>query len=328
MKRKRRNKSPNIIPSLNLLSRISGEMVLDNGEDSCGYCFNENGGMLIALDGCGGLGAKRYEQYNLKTGAYIASKATCSILEQWFNDFSLRAGRIDESTIQQVNAELTQFIKSNLGRYRQEESGGLKTKSDMIREFPTTASIVLFDEMESHINTAFFWAGDSRGYILSSDGLAQITSDDLAGHPDAFENLVTDARLKNVLSADGKFHLNQKFLCLQKPFIALSATDGCFGYLKTPMNFEYMLLDTLIEANSPLEWEAKLDEAMSKVAGDDYSLVMAVFGYEDFEDVKRSFVARRDFLYRQYITMLANANPEEKQRMWESYKKDYGRWLD
>jgi hypothetical protein len=306
-------------------------MKVDNGEDACGYFFNESVGIIATYDGCGGLGAKRYAGYNSKTGAYIASRIVGQAVFRWFNNFSLKEGRINESTISQIKDGLSREIVAELSQYRDRESSGvsLLKKSDLVRELPTTLSVVLFDYEQNNMNTAFIWAGDSRGYILTADeGLAQITIDDLTGGHDAFDNLYADGRLSNVVAVDGDFALNHKRLALPLPFIAITATDGCFGYFKTPMEFEYMLLATLYHADSPMEWEKELKEAMGDVAGDDYSLCFAVFGYKDFQELKNSFCKRTIYLHGRYINMLANSTQEEKRQMWDDYKKDYSRWLD
>jgi serine/threonine protein phosphatase PrpC len=326
-----RNSYPNITSAVNQIALITGEMETDNGEDAYGYFFNENGGILAAYDGCGGLGSKRYERYGFKTGAYIASRTVGHAVFQWFMDFSMNGGRINENTILQIKEELFQEILAGLAKVKTEESFGASQlkKGDLVRELPTTISTILFDAVQNGINTAFIWAGDSRGYILTAEGgLAQISTDDLTGDHDAYENLYADGRLSNVVAADGKYHLNHKILSITTPFMAITATDGCFGYFKTPMEFEYILLSALLNAQSPLEWKQGIEEAIRKVARDDFSLCFATFGYEEFQEIKNSFYQRGNYLYNKYISMLAIATEEEKKKMWLEYKKDYNRWLD
>lgn len=320
-----------ITSMVNQLSLVTGEMVEEQGEDAYGYSFNENGGILATYDGCGGLGAKRYEEYGGKTGAHLASRIVAEAVFQWFENFSKNKGRVDESTIHQIKEELYHEILSDLGKTQTNDSTGVSQlkKSDLVRELPTTMSLVLCDYVENRLNTAFIWAGDSRGYLLTAEeGLAQITTDDLTGNQDAFENLYGDGRLSNLVSADGQFHFNHKLMLPHLPFVAISATDGCFGYFKTPMEFEYMLLVTLLNSESPIEWEQRLEEAMKEVAGDDFSLCFAVFGYHSFEELKEKFYPRCTYLYEKYIGMLAGATYEEMEQMWSEYKKDYSRWQD
>ena len=333
MFKRTRTNHPDIRSIVSLLSLVAGEMKQGNGEDAFGYSFNENGGVLATYDGCGGLGAKRYEAFQSKTGAYIASRVVGQAVLGWFERFSWNKGRINEQTMGQILQELSTEMVVALSEYKGDEtSGGSQLKrSDLVRELPTTVSLILFDYLQAQdtVTAAFVWAGDSRGYVLTEDdGLGQITIDDLTGNHDAFDNLFADGRLSNVVAADGRFHLHHRLLPLKPPFVAISATDGCFAYLQTPMEFEYMILEALYHANNPMEWEERLESAMRKVAGDDFSLGITAFGYDDFEKLRESFERRTIHLHEKYITMLANATIEEKREMWLDYKKDYNRWLD
>ena len=333
MFKRTRTNHPDIRAKVSLLSMVAGEMKPGNGEDAFGYSFNENGGILTTYDGCGGLGAKRYVEFQSKTGAYIASRVVGRAVLGWFERFSWNNGRVNEQTIGQIKEELSTEMIATLDEHKREETtgGSQLKKSDLVRELPTTVSLILFDYLQAQnaITAAFIWAGDSRGYVLTEErGLGQITIDDLTGNHDAFDNLFADSRLSNVVAADGKFDLHHRLLSLNAPFVAISATDGCFAYLQTPMEFEYMILQALYNANNPKDWEERLDFSMRKVAGDDYSLGIAAFGYDDFEKLKKGFERRTIDLYEKYIIMLANATGEEKREMWLDYKKDYNRWLD
>ena len=333
MFKRTRKKHPDIRSRVSLLSLVAGEMKPDNGEDAFGYSFNENGGILATYDGCGGLGAKRYRDFQSKTGAYMASRIVGRAVFGWFERFSWNNGRVNEQTIGQIIEELSSEMVATLGEFKREEATGrtgLK-RSDLVRELPTTVSLILFDclQAQNAITAAFIWAGDSRGYVLSEEsGLAQITIDDLTGNHDAFDNLSADGRLSNVVAVDGRFHLHHRLLILEPPFIAISATDGCFAYLQTPMEFEYMMLEALYHASNPKEWRESLESAMRKVAGDDFSLGIVAFGYDDFEELKKGFERRTVLLHEKYITLLTNATGDEKREMWLDYKKDYNRWLD
>ena len=64
----------NLLSEISTYFSISGEMIPQNGEDSYLYSFNENKGLVGVFDGCGGIGSRRYEILNGKTGAYIASR--------------------------------------------------------------------------------------------------------------------------------------------------------------------------------------------------------------------------------------------------------------
>ena len=315
----------NIISLLDYVTIIEEAIVEGKGEDSFGYFFHEEGGVLATFDGCGGLGARKYEHYNMNSGAYIASRAVSAAVLRWFYVFSNQNGKLDSKKLDQISSEMRSTIKSALSMYKEAQVSGLKS-TGMSREFPTTASVVMFAVNGKRIDTAFFWAGDSRGYILNSEGLAQITTDDLAGNEDAFENLSSDARLENVVAADGKFRINHKIISLVPPFIAITATDGCFGYFQTPMEFEFMLLETLLISKNADEWKKRMHHEMSNVAGDDFSLGIAVFGYGDFKNLKKDYQKRHDFLKGKYIARIPSATSSLLYAMWCEYQQEYDRF--
>ena len=83
-------------------------------------------------------------------------------------------------------------------------------KGNLMKEFPSTLSLVLIAPWKSNaLVTEFIWAGDSRGYILDSSGLHQVTVDDIA-NTDALENLSEDAPMKNVISASHPYGFKSK----------------------------------------------------------------------------------------------------------------------
>ena len=50
-------------------------------------------------------------------------------------------------------------------------------------------------------------------------------------------SLRRDSVLSNASSADTEFHINYRRVELRSPFLVVCATDGCFGYVRTPMHF-------------------------------------------------------------------------------------------
>lgn len=64
----------NLLSEISTYFSISGEMIPQNGEDSYLYSFNENKGLVGVFDGCGGIGSRRYEILNGKTGSIYCFK--------------------------------------------------------------------------------------------------------------------------------------------------------------------------------------------------------------------------------------------------------------
>ena len=153
--------------------------------------------------------------------------------------------------------------------------------------------------------------------MLNKQGLHQLTADDLDGQ-DAMSNLLNDGVMTNVISAGSPFELHRKDFSFNYPCVLISATDGCFGYLNSPMEFEYLLLDTLCSASSLYEWKTALYDAFDSVAGDDFTLCVGACGFKDFNDMKKAFLSRRLYVKEKYID-----SETDKTVLWEEYKKDY-----
>lgn len=289
---------------LNSLFCIAKEMIPEHGEDSFCYTADGNDFMIAAFDGCGGSGSKRYENYSGKTGAYVASRAVCGGVYSWFCE-----SREVETMLDYIDKSLEICTKHA-------DSAG-RMMGSLGKAFPTTAAIATGSFSRNGISLNCFWAGDSRCYLLDVNGLHQLTADDLDGQ-DAMSNLLNDGVMTNVINASSPFDLHLKTMSVNYPCILIAATDGCFGYLKSPMEFEYIILDTLLKAKNMYQWRATLYEKINSVAGDDFTLSAAVFGYKDFNDIKKRFMKRYVNLNATYIS-----STEDVEALWEKYKINY-----
>lgn len=303
---------------------VNGEMIKDNGEDSFSYCVKENIGYVSVFDGCGGIGSRKYDEFDGKTGAYIASRACAGAAYEFFEEISGMDVLVSQNTYPKICEELEEVF------YRKLSSIDNSTKKSAIKgsltkNFPTTMSGILFKYDNKRYTSFFTWAGDSRGFILAPRGLTQITKDDVSGNEDAFTNLSNDGNLQNYISADGKFVLNHKSLAHDRGVVLITATDGCFGYFTTPMEFEYMLLNTLIHSSSINEWKQNLSEYILKYTGDDYTMGIVVIGFGNFKKLKRALIKRHKILYKRYIERLENVSKNDLHDMWRDYKKVYYR---
>ncbi len=309
-----------LIRKADFLLSFCREKVPDSGEDSLAYGLNESWAMLGVFDGCGGSGAACYPALGGKTGAYLASRAACGAWMDWFE----RLGVGQEPSLEELRQRVLDYLK------RCEEQGGEDGSSQlmgrMARKFPTTAAAALCRSGRRGIDVQLHWAGDSRVYLLDSDGLAQLTEDDLGGI-DAMENLSEDAVLTNAICLSRDFTIHTARLSMGRPGLLFAATDGCFGYFSTPMEFEYLLLRTLRKAPNVQSWEQSLAEAIGEVAGDDYSISGIAFNFGSFDNVKRQLAHRTELVYRTYIYGLESCSKEEKQQLWEHYRDHYYRLL-
>ena len=305
----------NFIDTLSTHFLICQEMIEGKGEDSGFEEFNELGGISCVCDGCGGLGALSYPMAENKTGAYLASRITGGAVKTWFDDSIERDSVFDVQSLKQM---IFTWLKSCEAR---SGSTGIKMKGSMIRPFPTTLACTVAYKQRNRIVTKHIWAGDSRTFFLTPKGLQQISEDDIDGE-DALSNISNDGVLTNIVTADGKFELHEKEIAINEPCILFAATDGCFGYLSSPMMFEYLILDALYKADNIESWKKNICSFIGEFSEDDYTFSLMAFGYDSFRSMKQAYVDRHDYIGNIAVTF-ESATDQEKQRLWENYRGVY-----
>lgn len=303
------------------------EMVPDHGEDSYCHAFCDTAGLVGVFDGCGGAGARRHDYYSGQTEAFMASRLCAGVFYDCFrcsypSDLTARAF---------AQERLKPAVEDCLHRFRPPRDGdGLQIRGSMVRTLPSTAAAALIQPGEGDgLQVSAIWAGDSRVYVLNKDGLAQLSADDTSV-PDPMQNLYEDGVLKNLLCGDRAVTLHFHTVELKPPFLVFAATDGCFGYLSTPMEFEGLLLDTLMDSDNASQWESRMSDAMGAVAGDDHTLCMAAYGFRDLRAVKRALSPRRAALHESCLDRLASLPMEDRQTrlaLWEQYRGQYARYM-
>lgn len=306
---------------LDCVAVVFKEKIESHGEDSFCFSIREKMTMLGVFDGCGGSGAKVYPAFDGKSGAYMASRVTAGTVRNWFK----QEYRSDSDTTARTSS-LKNAISAGLAVCKQNcgMSGAAKMKGSLSKEFPTTAAVAICEADTDGISADIFWAGDSRVYLLDSHGLAQLTADDLSGEIDAYENLSSDGVLTNVINASSDFDIHCRRVLLDAPCVVLCASDGCFGYIPSPMEFEYMLLDALDGSTSVAEWEYALSCRLADISGDDYTLVAGLFGYDSFPAVKASFRCRKESVYHNYIEPM-ESEAVSADELWRDYRESYYR---
>ncbi len=313
--------------SIDFILSFCRDMIPEQGEDSYCYSFCDHAGLIGVFDGCGGAGARKHSFYSGKTEAYMASRLCAGA----FYD-SFRSAFPCDHPADRVAGEI--FLPAASQRLKQyqppkEETGFIITGS-MIRTLPTTAATAFIQSAEdgSALISAI-WAGDSRVYLLDTKGLAQLSVDDTTV-PDPMENTYEDGILKNIFCSDRPVKLHCKTVRVEPPFVVLAATDGCFGYVSTPMEFEGILLGTLLTSQAPADWEEKISQAIGCVAGDDHTLCLASVGFGRFSLLQKCFQKRFAYIQECYLSPVAQLELEDRQSrylLWRQYKKDYLRYL-
>lgn len=300
------------------------EKIKNSGEDSFCYSVCENKTMLGVFDGCGGSGAKIYPAFGNKSGAYMASRAAAGATKNWFKQIYMHS----DSDLAECANTLKASINTGLAICKQNcgMNAASKMKGSLFKEFPTTAALTVCRSEGEEISADIFWAGDSRVYLLDSTGLAQLTADDLSGGIDAYENISSDAVLTNVINASSDFIIHSRRVPLNMPCVVFCASDGCFGYISSPMEFEFMLLDTLYHASSVTEWENAVGSYLADTSGDDYTLVAGLFGYGSFDALKESLRGRTEDVYYDYIKPLRSNDADWPDELWYKYRESYYRF--
>ena len=184
------------------------------------------------FDGCGGLGCQQIsfqsEAFPNHTSAWIASRIGAAAVESFFRENGNQS--FSRETVLELEQVLNETFQTLKKKYWKDDG----VSGSMRRNFPTTASIIVENLQEQ--NVFFLWSGDSRGYLCDKDGLAQITMDDIRFHAtDAFANLYQDSAMTKQWNADRTISVHCKEIKEISPAIYICATDGCFGFLSSPM---------------------------------------------------------------------------------------------
>lgn len=320
------------------------------GEDSDPILYHNNNIIVVGVfDGMGGAGGAECESDytvngQLMTKAYVGSRIVRNAIE-----FAIKE---DPSIVIQGNfsERLKQIINERHAQEKKKHPPKSKVglRSALIKEYPTTLAIVsLYKDKNNYIIDSY-WAGDSRNYLWTSKGLFQISIDDLKGNNDPLQNINDDAPLSNCIQANGPFEIrHQQFkLPLGAKFVLFSATDGCFGYYPSPMDFQKALINSVKASSDFNQLEAKLVEAFTYVTADDFSFSMAFVGFKRFKDLNelksydnklnQYFNMRRDYeekvrrslRLKDEIEIMDEKLKEEILKLWPQYKETYLKFMN
>ena len=313
--------------SLDLVMSFCRDKIPGHGEDSYCYSFCDTAGLLGAFDGCGGAGARKHDYYSGNTEAYMASRFCAGVFYAEFR----KLFPCNQSAGVLTKEVFAPRIAQRLSEYGPPKNeNGLQIKGSSVRTLPSTAAVALIQKKsDGSMSVSAIWAVDSRVYIMDSLGLAQMTVDDTTV-TDPMVNIYEDGILKNVLCGDKPVDLHCKTIKMNEPFIIFSATDGCFGYLSTPMEFEGVLLETLLRTQSVSGWESKLADTISSVAGDDHALCLAAYGFGSYDAVQNSFARRYEYLEKHFLIPVSGIPVEDRDsrfELWGLYSDNYMRYI-
>ena len=340
------DRGPGDIPTQTVAFGFNLGKVPDQGEDSDPILrAGPSLALLAVFDGMGGAGGTVYETPDgPRTGAYLASRIARDEVERrmvellrpdWYLDGNAAADEIQRSVRTALQHRLAEL-----------DAPKSVLRSKLLRALPTTMALVALQRRSSSEEiwvAHVLWAGDSRGYVLEPSGMRQLTTDHLREPGDAMTNLRHDSVVGNAMSADVDFHVSYRKVDLREPFVMICATDGCYGYVHSPMHFEHLVLSTLHDARDAEGWSLTLQEQIKAVTGDDAAMAALAVG-ADFTHLQALLAERTQELAGAYLQPLdaamdavaeAQAALEAARRhlaettsgLWNRYKPGYERYL-
>jgi hypothetical protein len=303
-------------------------------------------GLVAVFDGMGGAGGTVYETPDgPRTGAYLASRIARDVVEERMLALLDPEWNLDgPAAARDLRRSVKRALTDTLAGLNAPTSG---LRSRLLRALPTTMALMALQLREprrgrwaGHV----FWSGDSRVYVFDpATGAHQLTRDDLRDRGDALVNLRQDSVVSNAMSADTDFVVHHHQVELTAPFLAVAATDGCFGYVRTPIHFEHLVLASLQDSTEPRSWSRLLQQRIAAITGDDAA--MAVLGVgADHGEFRQLFAARTAEIEQRCVVPLdelesevgraEQAVAEARRRhaavqtsLWAAYKPEYERYL-
>jgi serine/threonine protein phosphatase PrpC len=315
-----------IVPPLRFYLSVFTEKKLGRGEDAQPTVLvNKAGDAVIGVyDGLGGAGSRpaivsENGNYNQ---AFVASRLVKQGVEEWFRH-SIETGEMPEAD--ELQRRLSNELNAAVADSLPVASG--VAKSSLYKDLPTTVALLT----SSKGTVRAHWAGDSRAFLFDpASGLQQLTADHVR-NSDVLDQLRNDSPMSNVVSASKPFRLESVEVAQPKtPSILMCATDGFFGYVKTPGQAEFVLLDTLMESADLREWARKMAERLQTYTADDATIVMYGQGFGSFKAMQKDFAPRYAYVTRTQFAPFDDLDPTDeaafgaaRQEAWEEYRTGY-----
>ncbi len=263
--------------------------------------------LLGVFDGLGGAGVRAVDgEDGRRSSAYYAARTASGAAAAQFAQASAAEGA---SFATAVAAAIGRSLAQR-HRIAPPRIGTLR--SALLRSYPTTAALLRVSPCPGGLDLLALWAGDSRCYVLTPQaGLQQLSLDDSHAAADPMGALRDDSCMTHLLCAEHPAHLRTSARRLVAgPAVLFATSDGAYAALPSPMHFEALLLDTVLEARDPATWAATLAAHLVPLADDDISLA-AAFAGGSFE----GFAARR--------AQLTHLLEQPLDAAWECYRPGY-----
>lgn len=200
-----------------------------------------------------------------------------------------REGKIDLGN-EEIREKIFRFVQDGLKNVAEHFDLQRGKYSNQLL-LPTTLAAIRYEEKEDKIIAESVWAGDSRCYALTPDGLFALSDDD-EDDSGAINNLF----YLGENSADKVLH-HRKF-AINKPCVLMTVSDGIFDPYDPCSHFgvEMTLLKFIRESNNVEELKKALCSHYDAVHGDDSTMAFSAFGFESYQDMKEKFSERTDYV--------------------------------
>lgn len=222
----------------------------------------------IVCDGLGGSGNTKHdvfeggnEEPTKRTSAYLGSRIVSDCVEKFYQTHigefisSGLSARVVEPLIQEMKREIINALSDGLDKYHIEP-----TRSRTLKTFPTTLASAIYCPNNGGLKILAIWAGDSRVYVLSpTQGLQLLSVDDADG---AADSMNSSSAMNNCISVGNPFHINFALYEMNEPGLVFCCTDGCFDYIPSPLNLEWLLLKTILDCMPACE-SSQLGDALA-----------------------------------------------------------------
>lgn len=184
-----------------------------------------------------------------------------------------------DNIVQAYGDKLAQLIRDKLSQIAANVGFEVETKISGAYLLPSTLTATLVDDRGDHVDTIYFWAGDSRGYSWDEKGLAQVTED----HE-------KDETMTNLITLTKPFRIESRFVSMPKPCILFNATDGCYKcpVFDSPFDLEYIFLKSIDESTDFNGSSAYLSSQFNEIGRHDDSNTMSLIalGFDNYENIQ------------------------------------------
>jgi serine/threonine protein phosphatase PrpC len=296
-------------------------------EDAFMTAIGERAGLIACFDGCGATGVKHHSSTDRMSGAYMASHICSTLTNQWFNRHAYGELGLRDNSGLAIGEGLHRYLTDSLTRIYAIMNDAGSIRGRLAKPLPTTLAAALLEPQPERTRCLFMWAGDSRAFLFTTQGLRQMTADDRRDTEDPSLAPELDGALSNVVSATGNFVIHARNVYVTSPCLAIVATHGCFADFASPIEFEGLLLQSLMAAHSMAEWQEEMTARIKQSTSRDFTLTAAVMGFSSFDEIRSAYQQRAAIFAQRYLEPLevckqAN-NRRGMLRLWDQYKIAY-----